>query len=78
MFLEGANHFTIADPFDFTTGRAFLDFPTTQSPEALRLLIADIIGLFIDAHVCHQAKAFNELNRLLNNSNTLIQSWQSK
>ncbi|OKH15413.1 dienelactone hydrolase [Fischerella major NIES-592] len=78
VFLEGANHFTIANPFDFTTGRAFLDFPTTQSPEALQLLIADIIGLFIDAHVCHQAKAFNELNRLLNNSNTLIQSWQSK
>ncbi|BAZ66557.1 hypothetical protein NIES4106_13090 [Fischerella sp. NIES-4106] len=78
VFLEGANHFIIADPFDFTTGRAFIDFSTTQSPEALRLLTADIIGLFIDAHVRHQTKAFHELNRLLNDSNPLIQSWQTK
>jgi len=78
VLLEGANHFTITDPFDFTIGNGFLDFPTTQSPEALRLLIADIIGFFIEAHVCHQPKAFNELNQLLNNSNTLIQLWQCK
>ncbi|MBD2435109.1 MULTISPECIES: alpha/beta hydrolase family protein [Fischerella] len=78
VLLEGANHFTITDPFDFTIGSGFLDFPTTQSPEALRLLIADIIGFFIDAHVCHQPKAFNELNQLLNNSNTLIQLWKCK
>ncbi|TBR58874.1 dienelactone hydrolase [Westiellopsis prolifica IICB1] len=78
VFLEGANHFIITDPFDSTTGRAFLDFPTTESPAALRLLMADIIGLFIDAHVRHQTEAFHELNRLLNNSNNLIQSWQNK
>ncbi|KOP26085.1 dienelactone hydrolase [Hapalosiphon sp. MRB220] len=78
VFLEGANHFIIADPFDYTTGRPFLDFPTTQSPEALRLLTADIIGLFIDAHVRNQTEALHQLNQLLNNSHTLIQSWQSK
>jgi hypothetical protein len=33
LLLEGANHFSIADPFDFTTGRPFLDFSATQSEE---------------------------------------------
>ncbi len=78
VLLEGANHFTFVNPFDFTTGRAFLDFPETQSSEQFRLLMADIISLFIDAHVRHQPEASEALNKLLNTPNPLIKSWERK
>jgi hypothetical protein len=78
VFIEGANHFTFVEPFDFTTGRAFLDFPATQPAEPSRLLMADMIGLFIDAHVRHQPEASTALNQLLNTANPLIQSWKCK
>jgi predicted dienelactone hydrolase len=50
ILLEGANHFSFVDPFDATTGRAFLDFPATQPNAALRELMAEVIGLFVEAH----------------------------
>ncbi|WP_035985254.1 alpha/beta hydrolase family protein [Leptolyngbya sp. KIOST-1] len=50
LLLEGANHFSFVDPFDSTTGRAFLDFPATQPDAALRELMAEAIGLFVAAH----------------------------
>ncbi|MFH7026352.1 MAG: alpha/beta hydrolase family protein [Heteroscytonema crispum UTEX LB 1556] len=78
VLLEGANHFSIADPFDFTTGRAFLDFPATQPEEAIRALMAEIIGLFIDAHVRHQPTALTALNQLLNSANSLIHDFDCK
>ena len=43
----------IAYPFDSATGRPFLDYPATQPEDQLRNLLAEAIGLFIDAHVCH-------------------------
>jgi predicted dienelactone hydrolase len=50
LLLEGANHFSFVDPFDATTGRAFLDFSATQPNADLRQLMAEAIGLFIEVH----------------------------
>lgn len=72
MLLEGANHFSIADPFDSTTARAFLDFAATQPEDKIRALMAETIGLFIDAHVRQQPAASAALNQLLNSANPLI------
>lgn len=65
VLIEGANHFSVAHPFDATTGRPFLDLPSTQSEEAIRNVVAEAIGLFIDAHVRHQSSALGELHQLL-------------
>lgn len=54
LLIEGANHFSMADPFDPTTGKPFLDLPATQPPEQIRDLIAETVGLFIDTHVRQQ------------------------
>lgn len=78
LLLEGANHFSIADPFDSTTGRPFLDFPATQPEAKLRDLMAEAIGLFIDAHVCSQATALEALNQLSASHTPLIASFERK
>ncbi len=65
VLIEGANHFSIAHPQDSTTGRSFLDFPATQPEDRIRSLIAEVITLFIDAYVRHQASASLALNQLL-------------
>jgi len=78
LLLEGANHFSIANPFDLTTGRPFLDFPATQPEEYLRNLMADAIGLFIDAHVRSDATALELLNQLRVSNNPLIASFERK
>lgn len=64
VLLSGANHFSIAHPFDATTGRPFLDFAETQPGEQLRELIADAIGLFIETQVNHRPGASDRLHRL--------------
>lgn len=78
LLLEGANHFSIADPFDATTGRPFLDFPATQSEEQLRNLMAEAIAMFIDAHVRHKATALESFHQLLLSHNPLIASFERK
>ncbi|BAZ08155.1 alpha/beta hydrolase family protein [Calothrix sp. NIES-3974] len=78
LLLEGANHFSIADPFDVTTGRSFLDFPATQPEAELRNLIAETVGLFIDAHVCSQETALAALNQQLVSRHPLIASFERK
>ena len=78
LLIEGANHFSIADPFDSTTGRPFLDFQSTQPAEQVRNLIAEAIGLFIDAHVHSQITAKEALNQLLVSNNPLIASGERK
>ena len=72
LLLEGANHFSIAYPFDSTTGRPFLDYPATQPEDQLRNLLAEAIGLFIDAHVRHQPIAYAALNQRSWANNPLI------
>ncbi|MEP1472676.1 MAG: hypothetical protein ABJK20_12640 [Halieaceae bacterium] len=46
--IEGANHFSMAYPADPSTGRPFIDMPTTQPDEAIRELLADLVSAFID------------------------------
>ncbi len=75
---EEANHFSIAYPFDSTTGRPFLDYPATQPEDQIRNLLAEAIGLFIDAHVCHQSSSLAALNQLLGANNPLIASFERK
>ncbi|MGK7905088.1 MAG: alpha/beta hydrolase family protein [Hormoscilla sp.] len=78
VLLEGANHFSVAYPFDATTGRPFLDFPATQPEEEIRSLMAETISLFIDAHVRQQPTALSTFNELLEPANPLIASVERK
>lgn len=78
LLLEGANHFSIADPFDYTTGRAFLDLPATQSEEALRDLMAEAINLFIDAHVRQQPAPQKTLHQWSLDNRGLIALFKQK
>ncbi|MEV0585390.1 dienelactone hydrolase family protein [Nonomuraea sp. NPDC050310] len=52
--LEGANHFTIADPVDRTAARAFLDLPATSEPRAE---LARLFTLFLRTHLHGDARA---------------------
>ncbi len=65
LLIEGANHFTIAHPVDTTTGTAYLDFPATQPEPQSRDLIAEAIGLFIDARVRLDPNSSQALNDLI-------------
>jgi hypothetical protein len=68
----------MADSLDSTTGRPFLDFPATQPQENFRLLMGEIIGLFIDIHIRLQPEASQQLEQLLNATNPLIKSFERK
>lgn len=78
LILEGANHFAIAYPVDTTISTSSLDFPATQPEDQLRDLIAEAIGLFIDAHVCSEETALEALHQLLTIENPLIASFERK
>ncbi|MEH2206974.1 MAG: dienelactone hydrolase [Nostoc sp.] len=78
VILEGANHFSIVDEPDSTIVRSSLDLEATQSQEQLRLLMGEIISLFIDTYVRHQPEASQSLEQLLNTANPLIKSFERK
>lgn len=78
LLLEGANHFSVTHPIDATMSTVLLDFPASQPEEKLRILMAQAIGLFIDAHVRSQATAIAALNQLLASNNPLIASFERK
>ncbi|MCC5615151.1 dienelactone hydrolase [Nostoc sp. CHAB 5836] len=78
VLLDGANHFSIVDQPDSTLDTLLLDFPATQPQESFRLLMAEIISLFIDTHVRHQPEASQSLEQLLNTANPLIKSFERK
>jgi dienelactone hydrolase len=78
LLLEGANHYAVTYPFDETTGRAFLDFPATQPEVAIRDLIAEAIGLFIQAHVQNQNQAASALLQLFTSHPSLIAAFERK
>lgn len=65
LIVEGANHFSFSHPADTATGRPFLDHPETQSGEAIRAYLAELISSF-----CHSAlereSATATLNTLCN------------
>lgn len=78
LLLEGANHFSITSPLDLTIGTSYLDFPATQPEEQLRDIMAEAIGLFIDAHVNHQSAALTALNQLLTSPHPAIATIERK
>ena len=78
LLVEGANHFSIADPVDATTGTSFLDFSATQPDEQSRNLIAAAIGLFIDAHVRDRSDDIIALEQLLTSDDRAIASFERK
>ena len=78
LLVAGANHFSIADPIDTTIGTSYLDFPATQAEDRSRDLIAEAIGLFIDAHVCHRSQSVADLDRLLISKNLAIATLERK
>ena len=47
--IDGANHFSLAWPRDDTTGRPFIDLPTTRPDEQLRGLLAELVRDFVAA-----------------------------
>ncbi|WP_442944418.1 hypothetical protein [Nostoc sp.] len=68
----------IVDQPDCTLDTPLLDFPATQPQESFRLLMGEIISLFIDTHVHHQPEASQLLEQLLNTANPLIKSFEGK
>jgi len=52
LVIDGANHFSIADPPDDpATGRAFLDRPAEHPAPEIRALIGEAVGRFVDVAV---------------------------
>ena len=47
VIIDGANHFSIAYPIDTTSGRDFIDRPTTREEPAIRACLVDIIEGFV-------------------------------
>lgn len=78
VLLEGANHFSVVDPFDATTGRAFLDFAASQPAAQTRSVVAESVGLFIDAHVRHQPGAMEALHQRLTSDDVAIAGFERK
>lgn len=78
LLLEGANHFAMAHPPDPTTGRDFIDWPSTRPEHDHRALLADIINLFIQAHVRSRPGALTQLQTQLTQPNPLIHTYQVK
>jgi signal recognition particle receptor subunit beta len=68
----GANHFLVTDPVDTTVATTAIDFAATQPATQLRDLVAEAIGLFIDAHIRDRATAADALDRLLNSEQLAI------
>jgi dienelactone hydrolase len=71
--LDGANHFTMAYPLDETTGRPFLDQPTSQPDDRLRDLLANLIIQFINAHARRQPNAATALQQMESELLTLFE-----
>jgi predicted dienelactone hydrolase len=71
LLIEGANHFAIAHPVDPTTGTGYLDFPATRSAAQTRSVIAEAIGLFIDACVRLEPSSSKALDDLIDRARYL-------
>ncbi|MEH6549215.1 MAG: hypothetical protein V7711_08985 [Pseudomonadales bacterium] len=68
FLLEGANHFSLAYPEDTTTGRAFLESPSSKPGQESRDILANIITQFILGHVKNNADALSQLQQLTQNT----------
>ena len=70
--IEGANHFSLAWPLDDSTGRPFIDLPTTEPDENLRALLGELICRFIRATVRGDEPARQLLDDTLLHGHPLI------
>ena len=70
--IKGANHFSMAYPADDTTGRPFIDLPTTRPDEEIRALLLSLISAFIDGYARDEDAARERLRQLLEQDGTLI------
>ncbi|MCC5648410.1 dienelactone hydrolase [Nostoc sp. XA013] len=78
VLLDGANHFSIVEQLDSTLDTPLLDFLATQPQESFRLLMGEIISLFIETYVRQQPEASQLLEQLLSAANPLIKSFERK
>lgn len=78
VILEGANHFSCVYPVDESTGRPFLDHPTTQPDEQIRQQIITLITFFIQGYVQNDPKMKIVFKQNLNSGNPLIAKSESK
>jgi hypothetical protein len=65
VILEHANHFTLCDPADVTTGRHFLDWPETAPGNESRELISRLISEFIKGNVLNHTSQQHTLDQTL-------------
>lgn len=72
VLLQGANHFCITESDQSLTSTVFLDFPSTKSERDIRSLFAEVIGLFIEGHICQLETSKSQLQTLLNSDNSLL------
>jgi len=70
--IEGANHFSMAWPHDDTTGRPFIDLPTTPPDEELRELLAELVCDFVAAAIGSDEQAQGRLESTLLSPHALI------
>ncbi|MEH6516697.1 MAG: hypothetical protein V7742_08450 [Halioglobus sp.] len=70
--LEGANHFSMAWPEDHSTGRPFIDLPTTQPDEELRALLSQLICQFSLAVANNSEQARLQLESDVLNNHPMI------
>ena len=78
VILEGANHFSCVYPVDESTGRPFLDHPTTQPDDQIRQQIITLITFFIQGYVQNDPQMKIVLKQNLNSGNPLIAKSRSK
>lgn len=72
VILEGANHFSIVYPIDESTGRPFLDNPTSRPDSQIRAELTALISFFIEGYVLNNPKSKIVLKQQLTSGNPLI------
>ena len=63
--INGANHFSLAHPVDDSTGRPFIDMPTTQPDGEIRELLQTLVASFVISVTRDDASARSRLHTLL-------------
>lgn len=75
--VEGANHFSFADPDDDpSAGRPFLDYPATTPGPIVRAHIAYLVAAFFNTHLRQRTDTAAEFDRLL--ASPVIASWKTR
>lgn len=76
LLLRGANHFTLTDPLDTSTGRHFIDGEGAPDQAALRQLIGDTCVAFVRASLEQDASALAQLTEQLKTNAACLQVQQ--